>query len=323
MTSENTTLGKRIMALRKAAGMTQEQLAEKLGVSPQAVSKWENDISCPDITAIPLIAAIFGVSADELLGITQAAPQTKPEPQSKNITCHPNGMWLGILMIVLGAAFLISRITNFPFAIWDILWPAALLGIGIAWFIEHRSLFCLGIAGTGLYFLLNNLGTAVSSPIDLNIIWSVALVLLGLDMVLRKLFPSVFRSKKPHHQFCRFGANPTGQYDLSNGFLSSETVFGEKHYAVESCEISGADIETVFGSCTMDLSDCTFAADAALKVEVVFGHLSLILPPSVKAVFKSESAFSGTNIAGVHDADAVPIVILGKAAFSGLDICYK
>lgn len=58
-TNNSNTLGKRIMALRKAAGMTQEQVAERLGVSPQAVSKWENDVSCPDVTMIPRIARLF------------------------------------------------------------------------------------------------------------------------------------------------------------------------------------------------------------------------------------------------------------------------
>lgn len=60
-TNNSNTLGKRIMALRKAAGMTQEQVAERLGVSPQAVSKWENDVSCPDVTMIPRIARLFNV----------------------------------------------------------------------------------------------------------------------------------------------------------------------------------------------------------------------------------------------------------------------
>ena len=68
-TNNTDTLGKRIMALRKAAGMTQEQVAERLGVSPQAVSKWENDVSCPDVTMRPRIAQIFNVSTDELLGL--------------------------------------------------------------------------------------------------------------------------------------------------------------------------------------------------------------------------------------------------------------
>ena len=63
------TLGTRIAALRKEKGLTQEQLAEKVGVSAQAVSKWENDVSCPDITLLPLLADLFGVSVDELLGV--------------------------------------------------------------------------------------------------------------------------------------------------------------------------------------------------------------------------------------------------------------
>ena len=47
--------------------MTQEQLAEYMEVSPQAVSKWENDISCPDITALPRLAELFHITVDELL----------------------------------------------------------------------------------------------------------------------------------------------------------------------------------------------------------------------------------------------------------------
>lgn len=47
--------------------MTQEQLAERMEVSPQAVSKWENDLSCPDISALPGLADLFHVSIDELL----------------------------------------------------------------------------------------------------------------------------------------------------------------------------------------------------------------------------------------------------------------
>ncbi|MBQ7333296.1 MAG: helix-turn-helix transcriptional regulator [Clostridia bacterium] len=61
------TLGEKIYEKRKEAGFTQESLAEKLGVSPQAVSKWENDASCPDIALLPKLAKLFETSVDELL----------------------------------------------------------------------------------------------------------------------------------------------------------------------------------------------------------------------------------------------------------------
>ena len=63
-------IGQYIQHLRKAAGMTQKDLAEKLNISFQAVSKWENAIAMPDITLLPKIAEIFGVSIDELFDLT-------------------------------------------------------------------------------------------------------------------------------------------------------------------------------------------------------------------------------------------------------------
>lgn len=63
-------LGKKIKDLRLKAGLTQEQLAAKLSVAPQSVSKWENAAAMPDITTLPLLAEIFGVSIDELFDLT-------------------------------------------------------------------------------------------------------------------------------------------------------------------------------------------------------------------------------------------------------------
>lgn len=60
-------IGRKIKELRKNHRITQEQLAEKIGVSFQAVSKWENDIALPDITLLPVLANYFGVSTDEIL----------------------------------------------------------------------------------------------------------------------------------------------------------------------------------------------------------------------------------------------------------------
>lgn len=60
-------IGNNISALRKKKGITQEELANELGVSAQAVSKWENNSSCPDVSLLTEIADYFGVSVDSLL----------------------------------------------------------------------------------------------------------------------------------------------------------------------------------------------------------------------------------------------------------------
>ncbi len=80
---KKTTLGQKILGLRKSKGFTQEEFAEKLGVTAQAVSKWENDASCPDIMLLPEIAKIFGVSIDELMGVKPAA-----EPEVEKVTAE-------------------------------------------------------------------------------------------------------------------------------------------------------------------------------------------------------------------------------------------
>lgn len=80
------TLGKRIAYLRHEKNMKQDELAEKLGVSPQAVSKWENDISCPDISILPALAKCLGVTVDELLsGKAEPSVQMVPESERKDM----------------------------------------------------------------------------------------------------------------------------------------------------------------------------------------------------------------------------------------------
>ena len=71
------TIGKRIAMLRRQKGLKQEDLANELDVSPQAVSKWENDQTCPDISLLPRLAQLLNVSVDELLsGKKEDLPQT-------------------------------------------------------------------------------------------------------------------------------------------------------------------------------------------------------------------------------------------------------
>ena len=77
------TIGKKLYELRKQSGFTQDYVAEKLGVSAQAVSKWENDIACPDIMTLPNIAELYGITVDELFKNDDVKSNVKFEKTEK------------------------------------------------------------------------------------------------------------------------------------------------------------------------------------------------------------------------------------------------
>ena len=93
---EQKTIGKFITALRKANGMTQKDLAEQLNVSDKTVSRWERDEGTPDLSMIPVIAEIFGVTCDELLRGERKSPverslASKQEQETEEREATPKG----------------------------------------------------------------------------------------------------------------------------------------------------------------------------------------------------------------------------------------
>lgn len=81
----NETIGNRISKFRKEKHMTQEELAKVMGVSSQAVSKWETDTSCPDISLLPQLCKVLGVTTDELLTGKKDEVKLVPAEQRKNL----------------------------------------------------------------------------------------------------------------------------------------------------------------------------------------------------------------------------------------------
>ena len=106
------TIGERIQKMRKDCGMTQEALADALGVTPQAVSKWENDVSCPDITLLPKLAAQLGVTTDEILSDSEPKTRFIPEVERRpidemvlriNVTDDGNRVKVNLPLVLLRA----------------------------------------------------------------------------------------------------------------------------------------------------------------------------------------------------------------------------
>ena len=116
----NKNIGEIISSLRKEKGMTQTDLAEKMNVTDKAVSKWERNLSCPDINSIPKLAEVLGTTVEELLNA-----QTKKE--SNKINEIINIALIGI-SLAMGICIIVTSILKEI----DINTAITMLGIGIS-----------------------------------------------------------------------------------------------------------------------------------------------------------------------------------------------
>ena len=98
---EKQTLGQKIAELRKAKNMTQLELANQLNITDKAVSKWERDISCPDINTFPKLAEILGVSVDELLQANAFEKEGKEKNDVVDLVLKavPLGLGIGVALL--------------------------------------------------------------------------------------------------------------------------------------------------------------------------------------------------------------------------------
>lgn len=119
------SIGKMISLLRKEKGMTQSELAEKMNVTDKAVSKWERDLSCPDINTISKLADVLEVSVDELL-------QAKKKEYSNTKLKDLINLIFKAIAVAMGVAVIVLNVLNKI----DIKSSVIMLGIGI---------LCIGI----------------------------------------------------------------------------------------------------------------------------------------------------------------------------------
>ncbi len=117
------TFGSMIAMLRKEHGMTQLELAEKMGVTDKAVSKWERDLSFPDVGSIPKLAEILDVSVDELMQVKADTKESSEGKVSEIIDIVLKGIALAMGVAVVVLSFINELGTNEAIS---------MLGIGLA-----------------------------------------------------------------------------------------------------------------------------------------------------------------------------------------------
>ena len=333
------TLGKRIAEHRKRLGMTQDQLAERLGLTAQAISKWENDQSCPDITMLPKLAEIFGTSTDELLGRVETPPvheaevvTEEPGDQDK-WTFHwdnskRSGITFAILALLAGGLTLVARIMQWDVSFWSILWPSAMLVCGVRGMVNRFSVTKLGLALFGGYFLVRNLGLL---QLDLagELVFPILVLLFGLDLLLDSLQkPNKPRFKLVHHLKSKDGlhvdAEPNVNFSIDGNHFECSSSFGNCRRVVTMPKLVSGEISCSFSELEVDLTACQEIVDGChIGADCSFGELLLLVPKDCRVALEESIAFGDLKEEGYPDpAPQATINLEANASFGQITVRY-
>ena len=330
------TLGKRIMQCRKSLGLTQDQLAEKLGVTAQAVSKWENDLSCPDISVLPKLAGIFGITTDALLGNTTAEPVHQGEVVDENAQDQDgihiqNGSWefhydnskksaLGFALFVLavGAQLLAGKLLLKDLSFWGILWPTALFVWGIFGCLSKFSFFHIGCLLVGSYFMLDN-WELLSFTMSSELVFPAIIVLFGICLLVEAF-------KKPNKPRFRFlhKDKQTADYQVNGDSFAFEASFGEADQLVSIPRLAYGKISTSFGDYDIDLREVEeLSDDCHLDMNCSFGDLTLYVPRRYAVKPVTSTSFAEFSVEGHPDSAPAGIInVRANVSFGEITIEY-
>lgn len=330
------TLGKRISQNRKRLKLTQDQLAEQLGVTAQAVSKWENDQSCPDITILPRLAEIFGTTTDELLGYaTKQAVSTAEvvDDEASDGFRVQNGNWqfrwdsgrrsalgFAILVIAVGALYMASQLLSWQLSLWDILWPTAILVFGFCGITRSFSFFRIGCVLFGGYTLADALFQFPFEP-EGKLIWAILIILFGISL----LADAMKKSRTPRFSFHIPSKQEKRQNYVRDGdIFTYSSSFGECTQLVVMDTLRYGDISVSFGEYILDLTKVVSVTDdCRIDAAGSFGELTMIVPKKFRVVTEHSTAFAQVDIIGApNDTPEGQITLTGSISFGELTIEY-
>ena len=326
------TMGKRIMRHRKALGLTQEQLAEKLGVTAQAVSKWENDQSCPDIYMLPRLAELFDTTTDELLGhartFTAEPMETAEEDDEKGgwefhwDAGRRDAFGFAAFFLLVGALLFVSRYFGWDVSLWTIVWPSALL-VGALFNMRGRFRFTnIVCAVLGAYFLVSNLGIFDLS-FSKNLIFPAIIVLIGISLLL----DAIGKPKKGRFRINKKGdiSHKSRRHFTQEGErFECDMSFGEASHRITLPRLSEGRANVSFGEMTLDLSGCGEIAEGCeIEVGASFGELRLKVPRAYGVICAAGTSFGEISTYGSPEEQTRgSITLTGGVSFGEIEIHY-
>ena len=339
------TLGKRIALHRKRLGLTQDALAERLGVTAQAVSKWENDQSCPDIAMLPRLAELFDTTTDQLLGlqrkevhvaevVTETTEKEDREPggihlenlgyefhwDSGRRSSIAFASWVLLVAGLLLAMHFDKEPPFFLLGLWELLWTTGLLVFGVSGLFSKFSVFRFACAFFGGYFLLE-LGGVLHYNMGMDLIFPLVLLMFGIGMLLN----AISKPKKGSFHVTRNGHNiRRHDFTCEGDSFACETYFGENEFPIRLPLLASGSADVSFGSMTLDLSGCeALAENCQISANCAFGELTVLVPKRFRVDIHSSTAFGNVEQKGSPDPSSTEILYLEcNASFGQILVRY-
>lgn len=331
------SLGKRIAEYRKSKKLTQDQLAEQLGITAQAVSKWENDQSCPDITVLPKLAEIFGISVDTLLGAEHSpvrpAEVVDDDFEKKNGFRYRDGKWelhydsgrkaaigFALWVLLVGVLLLASHILEWDIGLWGIAWPTAMVMFGL-FAGKGFSFLRFGFVVFGAYFLLQNLNVPYLN-LGNELIWPAVIILFGLAL----LADALRKPKKPKFTVTHGDQEHHSRCECHNGSNNFDCTlcFGENTHLVSTACLEHGSASVYFGELTVDLTGCDHIGDNChIRAECSFGELIFFVPKHFRVETNADTSFASIDFEGEPCTEPVGVIHMDSSvSFGQIEIRY-
>lgn len=246
---------------------------------------------------------------------------------------HHGRVWTGLLLLGIGALWLIRSMNPDMFPVWFFTWPVFLIAIGLISGIRHgfRGGFWAVMLLIGGLFLADRIDPTLHMD---HYVWPIVFICLGLVFILnpRKKNWRRYMKNSNDHEYSNpstgsttiVGAGVSAHTSTSSDVIDVTAVFGGTKKIVISKNFKGGDITAVMGGAEIDLSQADFSGTVKIDATCVFGGTKLIIPPTWDLQNDITAIFGGVedkrNITGVSIDHNKVLILEGTCMFGGIDI---
>jgi predicted membrane protein len=216
--------------------------------------------------------------------------------------------WTGIVLVIVGCLFLFNNLDIINLGdFFSDYWPVIIILVGLIKLGEHDKSGAIFLIVVGGFLLSVTLD--VMEWDDLFRFWPLILVLIGISMILK--------IRSPREQAPEIPPDPSGS---KTNLIHEKVIFGELHRAIFSDNLRGGEIQSIFGSCKIDLSAARPVTGCRLNLTAIFGEVTVTVSPDVQVTVSSDLVLGEVKNFSTGQSASKQIHCHCSGAFGGIII---